>query len=144
MLELPSNALCERDEKLTRQGILTTKAAARRAAVWSQQVAEIKLTCDVVARVYNILPAALYSPTRGEAYVAHARQLAMYLAHVTFGLSLGAVGRHFRRDRTTAAYGCRQVEDRRDNPSFDFMLDRLEQALAILSAVRFGTSQKMQ
>jgi len=143
MFELPSNALCERDEKLTRQGILTTKAA-RRAAVWSQQAAEIKLTCDVVARVYNILPAALYSPTRGEAYIAHARQLAMYLAHVTFGLSLGAVGRHFGRDRTTAAYGCRQIEDRRDNPSFDFMLDRLEQALAILSVVRFGTSEKMQ
>ena len=144
MFELPSKKLCKRDEKLPRQGILTTKAAARRAAVWSRQVAEVKLTCDVVARVYNILPAALYSPTRGEAYVARARQLAMYLAHVTFGLSLGAVGRHFGRDRTTAAYGCRQVEDRRDNPSFDFMLDRLEHALAILSAVRFAALEKLQ
>lgn len=144
MFRLSSNALGERDGKLPRKKISTTKAAARRATVWSRQAAEVKLTCDVVARVYNILPAALHSPTRGEAHVASARQLAMYLAHVTFGLSLGAVGRHFGRDRTTAAYGCRQVEDRRDNPSFDLMLDHLEQALASLSEVRFGSAKQVQ
>ncbi len=141
MFGLSSNSLRERDGKLPRQ---RTKATARRAVVWSRQAAEVKLTCDVVARVYNILPTALYSPTRGEAHVAQARQLAMYLAHVTFGLSLGAVGRHFGRDRTTAAYGCRQVEDRRDSVSFDLMLDHLEQALASLSAVRSGRLEKMQ
>lgn len=48
--------------------------------------------------------------------------------HVTFGFSLSAVGRHFGRDRTTAAHACRQVEDRRDDRDFDLLLDRLEYA----------------
>ena len=61
--------------------------------------------------------------------VALAWQVAMYLTHVIYGFSLSAVGRHFGRDRTTAAHACRLVEDRRDDKNFDMLLDRLEQAL---------------
>jgi len=51
----------------------------------------------------------------------------MYLAHVVLGLNYREVGELFRRDRTTAAYACRLVEDRRDDPAIDIRLDMLEE-----------------
>jgi chromosomal replication initiation ATPase DnaA len=139
MYEYSSNHLGKYDQKTPQSSIFSEKTSAKRAELWARQAAEVRLTCDAVAKLYNILTAELDSPTRGEAHVAHARQLAMYLSHVTFGMSLGAVGRHFGRDRTTAAYACRQVEDRRDNPRFDLMLDRLEHALKAMSLARFDS-----
>jgi len=126
------------DQKSTLHSIFPNPPVSKRAVLQARQAAEVKLTCEVIAKVYNISGTALASPTRGEAHVAFARQIAMYLAHVAFGMSLGAVGRHFRRDRTTAAYACRKIEDRRDNPGFDLMLDRLEHSLKSLSTARFG------
>jgi chromosomal replication initiation ATPase DnaA len=82
-----------------------------------------------VARAWNVPIGELRSPTRRRAPVAQARQVAMYLTHVIYGFSLSAVGRHFGRDRTTAAHACRMVEDRRDDENFDMLLDRLEHAL---------------
>lgn len=71
----------------------------------------------------------LRAATRGTAPIAFARQSAMYLAHVALGLSYSDVGRAFGRDRTTAAYACRRVEERREDPCIDATLGALEQAL---------------
>lgn len=79
-----------------------------------------------VAHVFDVDPAAMNRPTRGEAAVAQARQVAMYLAHVGSGLSLTGVGRLFERDRTTVAHACRMIEERRDDPAFDRAMDLLE------------------
>ncbi|MEI2384615.1 helix-turn-helix domain-containing protein [Breoghania sp. JC706] len=81
-----------------------------------------------VAAVFGVAPDALTAPTRSSATVAFARQIAMYVAHVSFGLSLTEVGRRFGRDRTTAGHACRMVEDRRDDPAFDGMLAAIERA----------------
>lgn len=54
---------------------------------------------------------------------AFSRQVAMYLSHVMFGLTLTQTGALFWRDRTTVAYGCRVVEDCRDDPEFDLAVD---------------------
>jgi hypothetical protein len=70
----------------------------------------------------------LTASSRRAPYVAFARQSAMYVAHVRFGLSFTEVGRGFGRDRTTAAYACRLIEDRRDDPAVDFVLASLESA----------------
>ncbi len=70
----------------------------------------------------------LLSPTRRSSYAAFARQTAMYLAHVSFSVSLVEVGRAFGRDRTTAAYACRIVEERRDDLAVDAVLSSLERA----------------
>ena len=70
--------------------------------------------------------------TRRTPYVAFARQGAMYVAHVTFGLSYSEVGRAFGRDSTTAAYACRLIEDRRDDPAVDAVLYLLESVCASL------------
>lgn len=91
--------------------------------------AQVALMQETVARAWNIPITELRSPTRRKASVAQARQVAMYLTHVIYGFSLSAVGRHFGRDRTTAAHACRIIEDRRDDKKFDMLLERLEYAL---------------
>lgn len=57
---------------------------------------------------------------------ARARWLAMYLAYVTFGWPIERVGHAFGLNRATAAAACRWVEDERDRPGLDDLLERLE------------------
>jgi len=71
----------------------------------------------------------LRAARRGRAPAAFARQTAIYLAHVHFGMSLSEVGRNFGRDRTTVAHACACVEDSRDDPRFERVLLCLEAAL---------------
>lgn len=104
-------------------------AGPARAAGAMDQQAKVALMQETVARAWNVPIAEMRSPTRRKAPVAQARQVAMYLTHVLYGFSLSAVGRHFGRDRTTAAHACRLIEDRRDDENFDMLLDRLEYAV---------------
>jgi chromosomal replication initiation ATPase DnaA len=85
-----------------------------------------------VSNVFGVEPCALWRATRGVRSIASARQVAMYLAHVSCGMTLTEVGEMFGRDRTTVAHGCLQVEYRRDNPAFDRALDLLGWALPTL------------
>lgn len=59
-------------------------------------------------------------------------QVAMYLAHVGFGMSMARIARAYGRHRTTVTHACHLVEDRRDAPRFDRLLDYLEQAARAL------------
>lgn len=79
------------------------------------------------------LPPHTLRTGRGPRKVAFARQLAMYLTHVGFGLTLTEVGTCFERDRTTVRHACALVEDRRDQPAFDFAVSALEAGLAHLA-----------
>jgi chromosomal replication initiation ATPase DnaA len=81
---------------------------------------------SVTAAAFGVALDDMGKPSRGRAEVAFARQSAMYLAHVVFGLTFSAVGTLFNRDRTTAAHACHCVEDRRDDPAIDGLLQRLE------------------
>ena len=78
----------------------------------------------------------LLDAKRGPAHVAAARQLAMYLVNTMLGRTMKEVGGIFGRDRTTVAYACRLVEDRRDedDAAFDAELARLERAAHRLTA----------
>ena len=60
---------------------------------------------------------------------AFARQAAMYLAHVKLGLNLSDVGAYFGRDRTTVAHACARMEDSRDDPRLECVLECVEAAL---------------
>ena len=92
--------------------------------------------CDLVslatAAAFAIPVGELIAETRRAPTVAFARQTAMYLAHVAFGLSFTEVGRAFGRDRTTAAYACRLIEEQRDDPAIDAVLGPLEGACGAL------------
>lgn len=56
------------------------------------------------------------------------RQVAMYICHVAFGMSLTRIARVFRRDRSTVSSALHLMEDRRDDPGFDAMCEALEAA----------------
>src|SRR5436305_672410 len=75
---------------------------------------DISADCDLVASAGERISAAvaavfmvpvgeIHAATRRTAPVALARQSAMYLAHVAFGLNFADAGRAFGRVRTTAA-----------------------------------------
>ncbi|MEQ9517828.1 MAG: helix-turn-helix domain-containing protein [Parvibaculum sp.] len=136
MSDMSSNFVKRLEREPQQSTILNIKQTLTRGAVLRKQADDVQLTCALVARAYNILSADLFRPTRGEARIAEARQVAMYLTHITFGMSLAAAARRFGRDRTTVAYACRQVEDRRDDDRFDLMLERLELSLAVLVRAR--------
>jgi len=91
-----------------------------------------ELIAITVATAFAVPLAELQATTRRPRTVACARQSAMYLAHVVFGLTMTEIGRAFGRDRTTAAYACKRVEDRRDDPVLDAALEALEHACGAL------------
>lgn len=78
------------------------------------------------------------APSRARADVAFARQVAMYLAHVVFSLSYNEVAALFRRERSTVVHACAVVEDARDDADLDERLDKLEDRLLRLDAIRKG------
>jgi chromosomal replication initiation ATPase DnaA len=80
----------------------------------------------MVAATFAVPLSELRADTRRARPIAFARQSAMYLAHIAFGLSYSDVGRLFGRDRTTAAHACKLIEERRDDPVLDLVLSALE------------------
>jgi chromosomal replication initiation ATPase DnaA len=66
---------------------------------------------------------------RGSSQVAFARQVAAYLCHTGFELSLSRVAAAFGRDRSTVAHACHAIEDRRDEMQFDLWIGALEAML---------------
>lgn len=87
---------------------------------------------ETVAQVFGVGRNELSRATRGRARIAAARQVAMYLAHVSLRLTMHDVGVLFARDRTTVAHACGVVEDRRDDPDFDRVLEMLEWTVTAL------------
>lgn len=96
----------------------------------------------VVAQVFSLPPSDLLRTTRGRAGVALARQIAMYLAHVVGGQTLTDIGQHFRRDRTTVAHACRLVEAKRDDPSFDRVVELLEWIVPVFADRRAALASR--
>jgi len=92
-------------------------------------VARARLTQQAVAFVFGEVMEEIAARTRRSKQAAHARQAAMYLTHIAFGMSYGRVANAFGRDRSTVAYACRVIEDRRDDQDFDAHLDTLEEFL---------------
>ena len=96
-----------------------------------RSLALCRLVETVAAVAFSANLDEMRAPTRCRAHIAFARQVAMYLAHISFGLSFTDIGRCFERDRTTVAHACRLVEDRRDEPGLDTSLDYLEAAVRL-------------
>jgi chromosomal replication initiation ATPase DnaA len=90
----------------------------------------------LVASAFAVKREAMHAPNRGGAKAAFARQVAMYLTHTRLGESYTACAAYFGRDRTTAAHACRAVEEKREDPNIDAMVDLLERAIDISPAVR--------
>ncbi len=90
---------------------------------------------SLVAMATGVSPVDISSRTRNRAEAARARQIAMYLSHISFEWPLTRVGAAFGRDRTTAGYACHRVEDLRDDADFDAHLSVMEACLKYVPQV---------
>jgi len=82
-----------------------------------------------VAEVTGVELARICGAKRGDRKAALARQMAMYLCHLVFAMSLSQVGHAFGRDRTTASHAVHRIEDLREDLAFDRTLAWLESSL---------------
>jgi len=96
------------------------------------------LSAAAAAAVVGVPLAAIATPRRCAKRVAQARQLAVYLHHVVLGASVSDCARQFARDRATVRFACARIEDRRDDPAFDWGAMRLGRALAAQRDMIFG------
>ena len=64
-----------------------------------------------------------------------ARQVAMRLAHTSFGMTHARVGALSGRHPSTVAHGCLVVEEECDDPTFAARLERLEQQVRSIVGV---------
>jgi chromosomal replication initiation ATPase DnaA len=94
------------------------------------------LAQTVVAQVFGVPLADMRAPTRSRPRAALARQVAMYLSHVVFGMSVIQVASAFERDRSTACHAMRHVEELREDPELDRTVDYLETLLRGVVEIR--------
>jgi chromosomal replication initiation ATPase DnaA len=85
-----------------------------------------RLVMEFVSYATEVPTAEIVGEQRGTASASAARQLAMYLVHVSFGWSMSRISAAFARDRSTVAYACQVVEGRREDPDFDASIEQLE------------------
>lgn len=95
---------------------------------------ELGLAQIITAHAYGVPLDSLMAATRKDRRVAEARQVAMYLAHVVFRMSLAEIARGFGRDRTTARHACRHVEELREDPGRDRLIAWLEATLRLAAS----------
>jgi chromosomal replication initiation ATPase DnaA len=81
---------------------------------------------DIAAAFFNVSSKELREQGRSVMSVSRVRQIAMYVAHVELGFTMGEVGEGFGRERTTVLHACHQVEDLRDNGDFDAIVATME------------------
>lgn len=91
---------------------------------------------DIAAALFNVSGKELRHPGRSTLSVSRVRQIAMYVTHVSLGLSMREVGHGFGRDRTTVLYACHQIEDMRDDTEFDAIVGMVERVVT----AAFGTN----
>jgi len=84
---------------------------------------EITLAQAVAAYAYGL---ALSDFQQRSRVADRARQVGMYLAHVSLRLGLREVGRGFGRDHKAVAHACRRIEEAREDPAFDRTVEWLE------------------
>jgi len=86
----------------------------------------VAFVVQLVALSTGVRAEEIAASTRHRAKAARARQIAMYLSHTAFAWPLARVAAAFRRDRSTASYACRRIEDLREDARFEAGLISLE------------------
>ncbi len=97
--------------------------------------AAAELAANVVSYALGVPAQNIVDDARGCTKTAYARQLAMYLCHTGFELSLARVAVAFGRDRSTVAHACHAIEDRREEDQFDLWIGSLEAMLRAAPAL---------
>lgn len=90
---------------------------------------------DIAAALFAVSGRELRRHERTSHAVSRVRQIAMYAAHTSLGLTMKQVGKGFGRDRTTVLHACHLIEDMRDDPEFDRLVAVAERV--VLAAFRY-------
>ena len=90
---------------------------------------------QLVSRHFDVPVQFLLHHSRCQAPIARARQVAMYLMNTSLSRTMTEIGACFDRDRTTVAYACARVEDRRDDEQFDEEMAALETEISAIDPV---------
>ena len=85
------------------------------------------IAAQLAARAAGVPLDEMLHAQRGRRDTAAARALAMYLAHVGLGVPMSRVALGFNRHRSTVAYACRRIEERREVAGWDRWVDALEE-----------------
>jgi chromosomal replication initiation ATPase DnaA len=85
-----------------------------------------RLAADVASYALGVPIEQIFDFRRGTKEAAFARQVAVYLCHIGYEWSLARVAAAFGRDRSTVAYACHAIEDRREEAHFDLWIAGLE------------------
>jgi len=86
---------------------------------------------DLLAVFFNVSGRRLRSAGRASLPIARVRQIGMYIAHVTLGMKMTAVGAGFGRDKSTVVHACHTIEDMRDDEDFDRIVARVERLVRV-------------
>lgn len=111
----------------------STRRAAPVATVTDPAIASAMCDgiIDLIAIFFNVSGRQLRSPQRTSRPVSRVRQIGMYVAHVTLGMKMTAVGTGFGRDKSTVVHACHTIEDMRDDEDFDVIVSRVERLISV-------------
>ncbi len=101
----------------------------RRSSNRDDDPVRMRLCLAATALEFGLDDQIIGSPDKRGPFVDLARQVAMRLAHTSFGMTHTRIGALMGRDRTTVRHGCDVVEDECDDPTFAARIDRLEAVL---------------
>lgn len=127
----PAPAPSPYHQQSSAQSVFPESSSATAGASACGDAGACSLAAMLAADALDVPITNVLAETRGSRTAAHARQVAMYLAHVALGVPLASVGRCFGRDHSTVAHGCGRVEDLRDERGFDQMIAELALAARI-------------
>ena len=116
---------------------------APRAGDTTHDRARAQICAAAVAIEFGAPELELSRPDRRGPNVDFARQVAMYLAHVQYGMNHTRIGALFSRDRSTVSHACRCVSELMDDAVFGEKVDRIGarlQAFADVSLQEGGMS----
>ncbi len=88
---------------------------------------EVFLLSQIVADECGVCLTRLLRRSRGSGRAARARQIAIYLSHVSLSRPQDVVAELFSRERSTIAHAVQTMEDQRDDPAIDALLNRIEE-----------------
>ncbi|MGL5078770.1 MAG: helix-turn-helix domain-containing protein [Waterburya sp.] len=80
---------------------------------------------EMVANYFNESALLIIGLRRGKQSIIKLRHIVMYLAHVCGQISAAEISRISMRDRSTVSFGINKIEDLRDDPTFDSLMDSL-------------------
>lgn len=87
---------------------------------------------DIVCELLN-----LHYGTSSASFVkrkTHIRHVTIYLLNIGFGISMRRLAKMFNVNRSTIAYACQTVEDRRDDQRYDRFLIAAERIAALVAS----------